>query len=164
MARRSRTIVSLVLVIALVALSAWVTIWTFTSPMAVQRFLVRLVVISLIIFLAVLFVRYFTLLWFGFLQLLEKTMEFEVDDESLPPVSIIVPAYNEGTVLGAAIDALLRIDYPTFEIIVVDDGSFDETRTLLDSFQDRIRLIIHPENRGVSAARNSGIKASKSPS
>jgi len=160
-ASRRRTIVSLLLVTSLVAVSAWLAIWTFTSPMAVQRFLVRLVVISLIIFLAVLFVRYFTLLWFGFLQLLEKTMEFEVDDASLPPVSIIVPAYNEGAVLGAAIDALLRIDYPTFEIIVVDDGSSDDTLATAREWEGMhggvaVRVFTKA-NGGKATALNAGI-------
>ncbi len=78
-------------------------------------------------------------------------------------VSVIIPTFNRGEKVLRAVSSVLCQTFTDFEIIVVDDGSFDETRTLLDPFQDRIRLIIHPENRGVSAARNSGIKASKSP-
>jgi len=161
MALHRRTLVSLLLVLGLVAVTAWFTWWAINSPLAVQRFLVRLVVISLIIFLAVLFVRYFTLLWFGFLQLLEKTMRFEADDASLPPVSIIVPAYNEGKVLEAAIDALLRIDYPTFEILVVDDGSSDDTLAIARRWEGQhgsVEVRVFTKlNGGKANALNTGI-------
>jgi len=165
MAARRTTAISLAIVLGMVAGTVWFTLWALQSPMDVQRFLVRLVVISLIIFLAVLFVRYFTLLWFGFLQLLEKTMRFEVDDASLPPVSIIVPAYNEGTVLGAAIDALLRIDYPTFEIIVVDDGSSDDTLATARQWEGlhggvEVRVVAKA-NGGKATALNAGIAQSR---
>jgi cellulose synthase/poly-beta-1,6-N-acetylglucosamine synthase-like glycosyltransferase len=144
-----------------VAATASFTWWALTSPATVQRFLVRLVLISLIIFLAILFVRYFALLWFGFLQLLEKTMRFEPDDTLLPPVSIIVPAYNEGEVLEEAIDALLRIDYPTFEIIVVDDGSRDDTLAIARRWEGRhggvdVRVFAKA-NGGKATALNAGI-------
>jgi glycosyltransferase involved in cell wall biosynthesis len=49
------------------------------------------------------------------------------------------------------------------DIIVVDDGSTDRTRAVLNQFEGKIRVISHPKNRGVSAARNSGIMASDSP-
>ena len=78
-------------------------------------------------------------------------------------VSVIIPTFNRGERVLRAVSSVLHQTFTDFEIIVVDDGSVDETRVLLDPFRDRIRLIIHPENRGVSAARNSGIKASRSP-
>ena len=167
MTPRGRTAFSLALVLGLVGGTVWFTVWALQSPLDVQRFLVRLVLISLIIFLAVLFVRYFTLLWFGFLQLLEKTMRFEVPAASLPPVSIIVPAYNEGTVLGAAIDALLRIDYPTFEIIIVDDGSSDDTLATARQWEGlhgsvAVRVFAKA-NGGKATALNTGIAQARFP-
>lgn len=161
MASRARTLVSLLLIGGVVGGSTWLTLWALQSPLTVQRFLVRLVVISLIIFLAILFVRYFSLLWFAFLQLLEKTMRPQRTDVPLPPVSVIVPAYNEGTVLESAIDALLRIDYPTFEIIVVDDGSTDDTLAIAQRWEGRhggveIR-VFSKANGGKATALNTGI-------
>ncbi len=53
-----------------------------------------------------------------------------VSDEKLPLVSILVPAYNESGTIGPAILSLLKLDYPRYEIIVVDDGSKDSTHSL----------------------------------
>ncbi|MDH3290236.1 MAG: glycosyltransferase family 2 protein [Gemmatimonadota bacterium] len=161
MASRRRTFISLLLTVGVVGGSVWLTLWALQSPLAVQRFLVRLVVISLIIFLAILFVRYFSLLWFAFLQLLEKTMQPQRKEVSLPPVSVIVPAYNEGAVLESAIDALLRIDYPTFEIIVVDDGSSDDTLAVAQRWEGQhggveVRAFTKA-NGGKATALNTGI-------
>jgi poly-beta-1,6 N-acetyl-D-glucosamine synthase len=161
MATRRRTLVSILLTVIVVGGTVWLTLWALNSPLSVQRFLVRLVVISLIIFLAILFMRYFSLLWFGFLQLLEKTMRPHDADAPLPPVSIIVPAYNEGAVLESAIEALLRIDYPTFEIIIVDDGSSDNTVTVArrwEGFHGNVEIrVFHKKNGGKATALNTGI-------
>jgi len=74
-------------------------------------------------------------------------------------VSVIIPTYNRAHVLAAAIESVLLQEYENLEIIVVDDGSFDETDKVLSAFKDKIKTI-KTENRGVSAARNKGIKAS----
>jgi cellulose synthase/poly-beta-1,6-N-acetylglucosamine synthase-like glycosyltransferase len=161
MATRTRTFISIFIAVTIVGASVWLTVWALMSPLAVQRFLVRLVVISLIIFVAILFARYFSLLWFGFLQLLEKTMRLGGEEGPLPPVSVIVPAYNEGIVLESAIDALLRIDYPTFEIIVVDDGSTDNTLSIARRWEGlhgsvEVRVFTKA-NGGKATALNTGI-------
>ena len=52
-----------------------------------------------------------------------------------PPVSILAPAYNEGETIEAAIESLLRVDYPRFEVIVVDDGSTDATLALARKYE-----------------------------
>ncbi|MDH3455377.1 MAG: glycosyltransferase family 2 protein [Gemmatimonadota bacterium] len=161
MATRRRALISILLTVVVVGGTVGLTLWALNSPLSVQRLLVRLVVISLIIFLAVLFARYFSLLWFAFLQLLEKTMHPHDHNAPLPPVSIIVPAYNEGAVLESAIDALLRIDYPTFEIIVVDDGSSDNTVTVArrwEGFHGDVEIrVFRKENGGKATALNTGI-------
>ena len=161
MATRRRALISILLTVVVVGGTVWLTLWALSSPLSVQRLLVRLVVISLIIFLAVLFARYFSLLWFAFLQMLEKTMHPHDDNAPLPPVSIIVPAYNEAAVLESAIDALLRIDYPTFEIIVVDDGSSDNTVTVArrwEGFHGNVEIrVFRKENGGKATALNTGI-------
>jgi glycosyltransferase involved in cell wall biosynthesis len=78
----------------------------------------------------------------------------------MPKVSVIIPAYNHGHFLGEAVQSVLDQTFPDFELIVVDDGSTDNTKEAVESFKDpRIRYI-YQENRGVSAAQNTGIRAS----
>lgn len=81
-------------------------------------------------------------------------------DEYVPFVSIIVPAYNEELVIGNTISSLLASDYPNYEIIVVDDGSQDDTsKVVADSFGDNesVRLFTL-SNGGKAAALNVGLR------
>jgi len=73
-------------------------------------------------------------------------------------VSVVLPTYNRGWALKQAVDSVLGQDYVNIELIVVDDGSTDDTPQLLSAFGDRLR-IIWQANQGVSAARNAGIRA-----
>ncbi|MEE4265060.1 MAG: glycosyltransferase [Desulfobacteraceae bacterium] len=75
-----------------------------------------------------------------------------------PLVSVIIPTYNRAWVLKEAIDSVLAQDFRDFELIVVDDGSTDNTGQILDAYHQDLMVIRQP-NKGVSAARNRGIAA-----
>lgn len=77
-----------------------------------------------------------------------------------PTVSVVIPTYNRAKYVTETIDSVLSQSYTDYEIIVVDDGSTDNTREALAPYMDRIRYI-HQQNSGVSAARNRGIKAAR---
>jgi len=77
-------------------------------------------------------------------------------------VSVIVPTYNRGAMLKAAIESVLAQDFKNFELVVVDDGSTDHTADILKSFSQDI-VVIRQDNQGVSAARNAGIRATTGP-
>lgn len=73
-----------------------------------------------------------------------------------PLVSVIIPTCNRGWVVRDAIDSVLGQTFADFELIVVDDGSTDETSQILEAYAGRLR-VIRQANQGVSAARNRGI-------
>src|SRR5690348_14198226 len=81
----------------------------------------------------------------------------------LPGISVVIPAYNYERLLKQAIDSALQQNYPLLEVIVVDDGSTDNTGQLVAELcraDNRIRYI-HQKNAGLPAARNTGIRAAK---
>ncbi|HEY2474937.1 MAG TPA: glycosyltransferase [Candidatus Cybelea sp.] len=77
------------------------------------------------------------------------------DDAHWPSISVIVCAYNARSTIRQCLDALARVDYPDFEVIVVDDGSTDGTGAIAGEYA--VRLISTP-NRGLSNARNTGLE------
>ena len=77
-----------------------------------------------------------------------------------PLVSILINNYNYGRFLGAAIESALSQDYPSIEIVVVDDGSTDNSRDIIDRYAGRIISVIK-ENGGQASAFNAGFAASQ---
>lgn len=77
----------------------------------------------------------------------------------MPKVSIIIPTYNHAEYVTRAINSALAQTYKNFEIIIVDDGSTDNTREVLTPYMDKIKYICQ-ENKGPAGARNTGIKNS----
>ena len=71
-----------------------------------------------------------------------------------PAVSILTPAYDVARFIGAALDSVLGQDFPDWEMIVVDDGSRDDTAAQVVARRDRRIRLIRQENAGVSAARS----------
>lgn len=80
-----------------------------------------------------------------------------------PKVSIIIPAYNQAQYLADAVQSVLDQTFTDFELIIVDDGSTDNTPQVIAGFQDSRVRSIRQENKGLSGARNTGIKLSTAP-
>lgn len=78
-------------------------------------------------------------------------------------ISVIVPAYNVQAYLRDALDSLLAQTLESLEIIVVEDGSTDSTRSIVEEYErnSKVRTVYHGGNRGLSAARNTGIRAAR---
>jgi glycosyltransferase involved in cell wall biosynthesis len=77
-----------------------------------------------------------------------------------PLVSVVIPTYNRAWCLAEAVDSVLAQELRGFELIVVDDGSTDDTPRLLEGYGEAVRTL-RRENHGVSAARNAGIAAAR---
>lgn len=78
-----------------------------------------------------------------------------------PFFSIIIPAYNRKNLLKIAIDSVLYQTFDNFELIIVDDGSHDNTKGILNEFKDKRIFYVYQHHKGASSARNKGIKLSK---
>ncbi|SIR75203.1 glycosyltransferase family 2 protein [Natronorubrum thiooxidans] len=74
-------------------------------------------------------------------------------------VSVVIPTYNRARTLPRAIDSALEQTVDDLEVVVVDDGSTDETGSVLASYEDpRVRPVVHATNQGANVARNTGIE------
>jgi len=76
-----------------------------------------------------------------------------------PKVSVIIPTYNRGQFIVQALESVLSQTFHDYEIVVIDDGSKDNTREILKRFESKIRPI-YQDNQGISKTRNRGIKES----
>jgi glycosyltransferase involved in cell wall biosynthesis len=81
----------------------------------------------------------------------------------MPKIAVIIPAYNQSQYLSQAIQSVLEQTFSDWEAVIVDDGSTDETRNVTLSYQDPRLHYVYQENRGLSAARNTGIRHSTAP-
>ena len=81
----------------------------------------------------------------------------------MPRVSVIIPTFNRSERVVRAVSSVLNQSFKDFEIIVVDDGSTDNTHEALSKYTSAIHYIQQPDNMGVSAARNRGITSSIAP-
>jgi len=75
-------------------------------------------------------------------------------------VSVVIPTYNSAAFLRGAIQSVLSQTYSDFEVVVVDDGSTDNTESVVHSFGDQV-CYVKQQNKGAGAARNQGIKRSR---
>lgn len=76
--------------------------------------------------------------------------------------SVIIPAYNRESTINYCLSSVFEQTFPNFEVIVVDDGSQDNTAKEILAFSDeRLRYICHERSKGAQAARNTGIKAAQ---
>jgi glycosyltransferase involved in cell wall biosynthesis len=76
-----------------------------------------------------------------------------------PLVSVIMATYNRASTIERAINSVLDQTYKEFELIIIDDGSTDNTSEILNKFNDpRMRILKHPKNMGVTAAKNTGLR------
>ena len=111
---------------------------------------------------------FYTFVWFA-LYVVEGKKQRKMRVREVIPVSIIVPAHNESKKIITCLKSLIRLNYPRYEIIVVDDGSTDDTPDKIKTFikqnklEHKIRLVRHKENRGKAAAVNTGIKNARHP-
>jgi len=80
---------------------------------------------------------------------------------SFPLISLIVPAFNEEITIKKSIQSLIELDYPNYEIIVIDDGSTDKTLEEAKKFETSRVKVIHQRNQGKANALNTGTKNSK---
>ena len=84
------------------------------------------------------------------------------EDQISPLFSVIIPAYNAATVLPRSLASVSRQTFDDFEVVVVDDGSTDETTSVAESFGNEVSLrCVHQDNGGAATARNAGAAAAQ---
>lgn len=85
--------------------------------------------------------------------------EDSIVDDELPWVTVLIPAHNEAEVITGTLQAACRIDYPHYEVVVVDDGSNDDTARRVEAFLDggRVRLVRKRLNEGKALALNDAL-------
>ena len=139
------------------------------APLEADSTALRIGIGIVLTFLVLLVLRYFALLWLGYLQHIEsESLANEYDGAtSTPPVTLIVPAFNEAPVIQSAIRSLLELDYPAYEVLVVDDGSTDETYARAAELEGRhggvVVRVVSKANAGKANALNTGIAIARHP-
>lgn len=91
----------------------------------------------------------------------KKRKKLLFEDHELPSVSVIIPAYNEEKSMAKTLDSILFTKYPNFEVIIVDDGSKDNTLKIAKNYQSKKVKVFSKKNGGKASALNFGIAKAK---
>jgi biofilm PGA synthesis N-glycosyltransferase PgaC len=143
----------------------------FTLPRTILTFkslLEYATIVALVIFLFILLIRYFAILLMAYLYINQYTYSSPAGGY-YPFVSILVPVYNEDKVVADSVKSLLELNYPNYEIIIINDGSTDKTKEVAETLvgyrkgkeSDVKVTLINKQNGGKAKALNTGIKYSK---
>ena len=157
------SVLVLLLLVLLIALSVLLYQHMLDTRLPIPQGFLHGSMLLLFGFLLLLILRYFALLWFSYLNFLDDSSDAGSTLE--PFVSILVPAYNEGAVIQGSIRSLMQLDYPRYEVIVIDDGSSDDTYRKAAAFEGthgrcEVR-VVHQANGGKAHALNTGIRAAR---
>src|ERR1700722_365222 len=82
-------------------------------------------------------------------------------NQVLPRVTVLMPAYNAGKYIGEAIRSVLDQSFRDFELLIVNDGSTDNTKTVVSSFADNRIRVLEQSYKGISVALNAGLLVAK---
>ncbi len=133
-----------------------------------ESLFVKTGVIVILLFSLIVIARYFLLLFFSMLNLyrhINKDDSQPQRQRNKPFVSILVPCYNEEKVLKASLESLIRLEYPSFEILVIDDGSSDDTYLMAKNMEfnygDKRLKAYTKDNGGKANALNFGIEKAR---
>jgi len=162
--RLHRIVLSLTAISALGVLGIWLAYHFIYHSLASRSAFISVSLYVLLSFLVILLIRYGLLMWLSYLHGVERQSE-PADAGEYPMVSVLVPAFNESIMIDKAVAGVLELDYPRFEVIIVDDGSSDETlaRALrLSNLYggERVR-VLSQRNSGKAAALNNGLAAAR---
>jgi len=126
---------------------------------------VKYAVMLVFFFTMLIVIRYLFLMFFSILQLIKRTADYDRALRTTDVVTVIVPAYNEEDVIVYSIKSLIEQTYPNIEIIVIDDGSKDNTYQLAKTFEfeedNRSLKVLSKSNAGKSRALNYAIEHAK---
>jgi len=163
---------SIFLLVAVLLIFVFITYVTvLRTDYRVTATFVNVSMVVLFVFLIILILRFFILIYLSYLHHLDRARTPDMvaayragERGFLPSVSIIVPCFNEGVVIESAIRSLLNLLYPGVEIVVVDDGSTDDTAVRARRYEGRhgsssVR-VIRQRNAGKGEALNHGIRES----
>jgi len=142
----------------------------FTLPLTIlswEGLVVYASIVSLVIFLFILLFRYFSILFLAYFYITRYTVQ--VQSGFTPFVSIIIPAYNEGVNLRTSVESLLKLNYSNYELIIVNDGSKDNTKEvgeelvgMREGVNSMVKVsLINKPNGGKAKALNAGIQYSE---
>lgn len=142
----------------------------YTLPktvLSVPSLLEYAIIVTFVVFLLILLIRYFGILVLAYLYLNEYT--FKDTDSFHPFISVIIPVYNESKILERTIQSLLELNYLKYEIIIVNDGSTDDTKEIaerlvgyLDGVYNKIKIsLVNKANSGKANSLNAGIQISR---
>ncbi len=151
--------------------------WGLGVRLSWQGLFVYSSVVALAAFLAVLLVRYFGVLFFSYAHTARYTAQedgyadqYDPARAYLPFVSVLIPAFDEAKLIERTVAAALALDYPDFEVIVIDDGSRDETAQIIRAMVGRYRTagggtaevrLVEKPNGGKATALNAGLHAAR---
>ena len=153
--------------VSLVLVAACVVFLLPRTHVEVSNPPLRIAIVVVTTFLMFTLTRYFALLWLGYLHHVEAKTAPDDTERFEPSVTILVPAYNEEAVIQSAIRSLLELDYPAYDILVIDDGSTDDTYAKaaeLEGYYGRATVrVVSKSNGGKASALNTGIGLARTP-